>query len=98
MLLEHYQFVYISLVCDGAFYLYLSKAIKVCQWPLSCCAMYKTLKKNLKKTPWFLQAIRVFFMLRDLSLTLRQEAETQLPLTKQEECVNVQDVLDLSMY
>ena len=43
-----------------------------------------------------LQAIRVFFLLRDLSLTLRQEPETQLPLTKQDECVKVNDVLDLS--
>ena len=43
-----------------------------------------------------LQAIRVFFLLRNLSLTLRQEQETQLPLTKQDECVKVNDVLDLS--
>lgn len=35
-------------------------------------------------------------MLRDLSLTLRQEEEMALPLTKQEECVKVNDVLDLS--
>ena len=42
------------------------------------------------------QAIRVFFHLRDLSLTLKQETEHHLPLTKQEECVNVGDILDLS--
>ena len=38
----------------------------------------------------------MFFLLRDLSLTLRQEEELALPLTKQEECVKVNDVLDLS--
>ncbi len=38
----------------------------------------------------------MFFYLRDLSLSLRQEAEQQLPLTKQEECVRLGDVLDLS--
>ena len=35
-------------------------------------------------------------MLRDLSLTLRQEPESQLPLTRNEECVKITDVLDLS--
>ncbi len=35
-------------------------------------------------------------MLRDLSLTLRQEPESQLPLTRHEECVKITDVLDLS--
>ncbi len=44
------------------------------------------------------QAIRVFFMLRDLSLTLRQEPESQLPLTRHEECVKITDVLDLSEF
>ena len=44
----------------------------------------------------YFQAIRVFFYLRDLSLTLRQETESHLPLTKQEECVKLGDVLDLS--
>jgi len=42
------------------------------------------------------QAIRVFFLIRSLSFTLRQERETQLPLTRADECVNVDDVLDLS--
>jgi len=38
----------------------------------------------------------VFFLIRSLSFTLRQESETQLPLTRADECVNVDDVLDLS--
>jgi len=38
----------------------------------------------------------VFFLIRSLSFTLRQEMETQLPLTRADECVNVDDVLDLS--
>jgi len=38
----------------------------------------------------------VFFLIRSLSFTLRQEKETQLPLTRADECVNVDDVLDLS--
>jgi len=42
------------------------------------------------------QAIRVFFLIRNLSFTLRQESESQLPLTRADECVNVDDVLDLS--
>jgi len=42
------------------------------------------------------QAIRVFFLLRDLSLTLRGETEEQLPLTKHEECVHPGEILDLS--
>ena len=43
------------------------------------------------------QAIRVFFLIRSLSFTLRQERELQLPLTRADECVSVDDVLDLSM-
>nr|XP_006814698.1 PREDICTED: protein CLEC16A-like [Saccoglossus kowalevskii] len=42
------------------------------------------------------RAIRVFFMLRDLSLTLCGETETRLPLTRQEELVSVTDKLDLN--
>jgi len=38
----------------------------------------------------------VFFLIRSLSFTLRQEKELQLPLTRADECVNVDDVLDLS--
>lgn len=37
-------------------------------------------------------------MLRELSLTLRQEVEKDLPLTKDEECVRHGDVLDLSTF
>ncbi|XP_077979677.1 protein CLEC16A-like isoform X2 [Glandiceps talaboti] len=42
------------------------------------------------------RAIRVFFLLRDLSLTLSGEEENRLPLTKQEELVKVADKLDLN--
>lgn len=42
------------------------------------------------------QAIRVFFMLRSLSLQLRGEPETQLPLTRPEDLIKMDDVLDLS--
>ncbi|KAH9495817.1 Protein CL16A [Bulinus truncatus] len=42
------------------------------------------------------RAIRVFFMVRDLSLNLMHEAETQLPLTKEENCIKTEDVLDLN--
>ena len=38
----------------------------------------------------------MFFYLRDLSLTLQDEVDQQLPLTKAEECVKLGDVLDLS--
>uniref|UniRef100_A0A2C9JQK0 Uncharacterized protein n=1 Tax=Biomphalaria glabrata TaxID=6526 RepID=A0A2C9JQK0_BIOGL len=42
------------------------------------------------------RAIRVFFMVRDLSMCLMHEAETQLPLTKEENCIRTEDVLDLN--
>lgn len=42
------------------------------------------------------RAIRVFFLIRELSLTLNMEVETQLPLTNPVNCVQVNNVLDLS--
>ncbi|KAM6156273.1 protein CLEC16A isoform 2-T2 [Rhynchocyon petersi] len=42
------------------------------------------------------QAIWVFFMLRSLSLHLRGEPETQLPLTREEDLIKTDDVLDLN--
>ncbi|XP_066496616.1 protein CLEC16A isoform X1 [Tiliqua scincoides] len=42
------------------------------------------------------RAIRVFFMLRSLSLHLRDEPETQLPLTREEDLIRTDDVLDLN--
>ncbi|XP_068100791.1 protein CLEC16A isoform X1 [Hyperolius riggenbachi] len=42
------------------------------------------------------RAIRVFFMLRALSLHLRKEPETQLPLTREEDLIKTDDVLDLN--
>ncbi|KAG5279406.1 hypothetical protein AALO_G00077460 [Alosa alosa] len=41
-------------------------------------------------------AIRVFFMLRSLSLQLQTEPETQLPLTRPEDLIKTDDVLDLN--
>ncbi|KZC13734.1 Protein CLEC16A [Dufourea novaeangliae] len=42
------------------------------------------------------RAIRVFFLIRELYLTLNMEAETQLPLTNPANCVQVDKVLDLN--
>lgn len=42
------------------------------------------------------RAIRVFFLIRELSLLLAVEPETQLPLTNPESCVQVNNVLDLN--
>ncbi|KAK3607429.1 hypothetical protein CHS0354_035123 [Potamilus streckersoni] len=42
------------------------------------------------------RAIRVFFLVRDMSLTLMQEPETQLPLTKDADCVKIDNILDLN--
>ncbi|XP_056263893.1 protein CLEC16A [Pseudoliparis swirei] len=42
------------------------------------------------------RAIRVFFMLRSLSLQLQREPETQLPLTRSEDLIKTDDVLDLN--
>ena len=47
---------------------------------------------------FYFQAIRVFFLVRDLSLTLLQEPENQLPLTKEDMCIKVSDILDLSKF
>lgn len=38
----------------------------------------------------------MFFMLRSLSLQLQGELETQLPLTRPEDLIKTDDVLDLS--
>ncbi|XP_071300336.1 protein CLEC16A isoform X3 [Agelaius tricolor] len=42
------------------------------------------------------RAIRVFFMLRSLSLHLQGELETQLPLTREGDLIKADDVLDLN--
>ncbi|KAK2575126.1 hypothetical protein KPH14_008845 [Odynerus spinipes] len=42
------------------------------------------------------RAIRVFFLIRKLSLTINMEEETQLPLTNPVNCVQVNNVLDLN--
>ncbi|KAF3700367.1 Protein CLEC16A [Channa argus] len=42
------------------------------------------------------RAIRLFFMLRSLSLSLQGEPETQLPLTRPEDLIKTDDVLDLN--
>ncbi|XP_031717821.1 protein CLEC16A isoform X2 [Anarrhichthys ocellatus] len=42
------------------------------------------------------RAIRVFFMLRSLSLQLQGEPEMQLPLTRPEDLIKTDDVLDLN--
>ncbi|XP_016401135.1 protein CLEC16A isoform X5 [Sinocyclocheilus rhinocerous] len=42
------------------------------------------------------RAIRVVFMLRSLSLQLQGEPETQLPLTRPEDLIKTDDVLDLN--
>ncbi|KYM98898.1 PREDICTED: protein CLEC16A [Cyphomyrmex costatus] len=42
------------------------------------------------------RAIRVFFLIRELFLTLNREVETKLPLTIPAHCVKVNNVLDLN--
>lgn len=42
------------------------------------------------------RAIRVFFLIRELSLTLNSESEIQLPLTNPQKCVQVDSVLNLN--
>ncbi|KAJ8936570.1 hypothetical protein NQ314_012266 [Rhamnusium bicolor] len=43
------------------------------------------------------RAIRVFFLVRNLVLTLNGEVETQLPLTNPQSCVQIDQALDLSI-
>jgi protein CLEC16A len=51
---------------------------------------------------WILQverarrAIRVFVLMRRLSLMISGESDTQLPLVSDQQCIRVSDVLDLS--
>lgn len=63
-------------------------------------SMWRISLKRLPSHPLLsellIQAIRVFFMLRSLSLQLRGEPETQLPLTREEDLIKTDDVLDLS--
>lgn len=63
-------------------------------------SMWRISPKRLRSHPLLsellIQAIRVFFMLRSLSLQLRGEPETQLPLTREEDLIKTDDVLDLS--
>lgn len=42
------------------------------------------------------RAIRVFFLIRELSLNLNIEEDNQLPLTNPANCVQINNVLDLS--
>ena len=40
----------------------------------------------------------MFFLVRELSLTLMQDEESQLPLTKDKDCVKIDNILDLSKF
>lgn len=66
-----------------------------------CTPSFRAYLQNTPEAPLSslfssIQAIRVFFMLRSLSLQLRGEPETQLPLTREEDLIKTDDVLDLS--
>ncbi|XP_066130965.1 protein CLEC16A isoform X5 [Saccopteryx bilineata] len=64
---------------------------------LPCGDVEKTRRDKFPEVEFLVQrAIRVFFMLRALSLQLRGEPETQLPLTREEDLIKTDDVLDLN--
>nr|XP_012640289.1 protein CLEC16A isoform X3 [Microcebus murinus] len=64
---------------------------------LPCGDVEKTRRDKFPEAEFLVQrAIRVFFMLRSLSLQLRGEPETQLPLTREEDLIKTDDVLDLN--
>ncbi|XP_027626866.1 protein CLEC16A isoform X4 [Tupaia chinensis] len=64
---------------------------------LPCGDVEKTRRDKFPEAAFRVQrAIRVFFMLRSLSLQLRGEPETQLPLTREEDLIKTDDVLDLN--
>lgn len=42
------------------------------------------------------RAIRVFILMRRLSLSVSGEVENQLPLVRVQQCIKISDVLDLS--
>ncbi|XP_078034276.1 C-type lectin domain containing ema isoform X3 [Augochlora pura] len=54
------------------------------------------IKLSFKQVERARRAIRVFFLIRELSLAINMEAETQLPLTNPVNCVQVDNVLDLN--
>nr|XP_048289160.1 protein CLEC16A [Myodes glareolus] len=63
---------------------------------LPCGDVEKTRREKFPEAEFLVQrAIRVFFMLRSLSLQLRGEPETQLPLTREDDLIKTDDVLDL---
>lgn len=61
-----------------------------------CGSPFSVATSDLPSLCSLVQAIRVFFTLRSLSLQLRGEPETQLPLTREEDLIKTDDVLDLS--
>ncbi|XP_036266976.1 protein CLEC16A isoform X7 [Pipistrellus kuhlii] len=64
---------------------------------LPCGDVERTRRDKFPEVEFLVQrAIRVFFMLRSLSLQLRGEPETQLPLTREEDLIKTDDVLDLN--
>ncbi|XP_013373307.1 PREDICTED: protein CLEC16A isoform X5 [Chinchilla lanigera] len=64
---------------------------------LPCGDVEKTRRDKFPDVEFLVQrAIRVFFMLRSLSLQLQGEPETQLPLTREEDLIKTDDVLDLN--
>nr|XP_033335663.1 protein CLEC16A homolog isoform X2 [Megalopta genalis] len=54
------------------------------------------IKLSFKQVERARRAIRVFFLIRELSLAINMEVETQLPLTNPVNCVQVDNVLDLN--
>ncbi|XP_076649966.1 C-type lectin domain containing ema isoform X2 [Halictus rubicundus] len=54
------------------------------------------IKLSLAQVERARRAIRVFFLIRELSLAINMEPETQLPLTNPVNCVQVDNVLDLN--
>lgn len=62
--------------------------------PLSGVELYKRLPCGEMEK--FLYSLKLFFLVRDLSLTFKKQPESQLPLTKQYTFVQENDSLDLS--
>uniref|UniRef100_A0A669QFQ0 C-type lectin domain containing 16A n=1 Tax=Phasianus colchicus TaxID=9054 RepID=A0A669QFQ0_PHACC len=94
--LEHYLHLHLAIKPMNVEYLMMDASILLppTGTPLTGIDFVKRLPcGDVERTR---RAIRVFFMLRSLSLHLQGEPETQLPLTREEDLIKTDDVLDLN--
>ena len=90
---RNYLWIYMLIKEMCTFCLALPKAVPCHQCSVISWIIVHNLIPQVERAR---RAIRVFFLIRGLSLLLAMEPETQLPLTNPQICVQVNNVLDLS--